>query len=395
MISLDQATALTLARAAPLGLERIALEAAAGRILAAHVRARTCAPPRDVSAMDGYAVRDDDVRVQAGHPIPALEIVGEARAGGAWRGLIGPGQCVRIFTGAPMPRGAGRVIMQEDAARAGDHITLLNPVSDKCHVRERGSDFHTGDVLVPAGRRLTAAALVAAAAADEATVSVWRRPKVAILSTGDELRAPGSAAETLAGTPESVSFGVAAMIETWGGEVIAHRRLADDLGVLRAAARQAVEIADLVVVTGGASVGDHDLAKPMFEPLELIFSKVDMRPGKPVWLGRSDGTLVLGLPGNPVAAVVTARLFLAPLVAGMAGRNPAEALAWRRANLANPLAASGPREAMLCGRGAPVEALASQDSSRQKSLGEADLLIRRRAGADALNAGEAVDVLDL
>lgn len=395
MIGLDEAIALTAAAAVPAGVEQVRLEAAGGLVLAAPVRAKGCAPARDVSAMDGYAVREEDFCAGSATAPVILDVVGEARAGAAWRGTLARGQCVRIFTGAPLPSGAGRVVMQEDVMRLETHIRVPAALAAKRHVRARGSDFHAGDVLVPAGRRLTPSALVAAAAADGTSVTVWRRPKVVILSTGDELKAPGSAGRHPSAIPESVSFGVAATVEAWGGDVIARRLLRDDLASLTAAAREATAQADLVVVTGGASVGDHDLAKPMFDPLELIFSKVDMRPGKPVWLGRSGGALVLGLPGNPVAAVVTARLFLAPLVAGLAGRSTDEALAWRRAALASSLAAGGEREALLCGRGAPVEALASQDSSRQKSLGEADLLIRRRAGAAALLAGEAVDVLDL
>jgi molybdopterin molybdotransferase len=239
--------------------------------------------------------------------------------------------------------------------------------------------------------------MVAAAAADLGELEVFARPRVAILGAGDELAAPGCARRRAGAIPESVSFGVAGLVRAWGGAVVARRRIADRLDELAAAAARAVEAAEIVVVTGGASVGERDFAKAMFEPLglEILFAKVAMKPGKPVWLGRVGETLVVGLPGNPSAALVTARLFLAPLVAALAGRRASDAWAWRTAALAAPLAACADRECFHKGRAGADGAIAfaNQDSSGQKELAAADLLIRRRPGARALCAGELVETL--
>jgi molybdopterin molybdotransferase len=218
-----------------------------------------------------------------------------------------------------------------------------------------------------------------------------------VLSTGDELVAPGTAANTVGAIPESVSFGVAALARAWGGEVIGRMRVRDDLATLVRTASHGLDAAHIIVVTGGASVGERDFAKAMFEPLGLtmLFEKVAIKPGKPVWLGRVGARIILGLPGNPSAAMVTARLFLAPLLAGMTGRRPAEALAWRTAPLAASLGACGAEECFHRGRGGldGVTPLGNQDSSAQKALATADLLIRRRPGARALSAGELAEVL--
>lgn len=394
MIGFDEALALVEAEARPLGRETVTLDQAHGRVLAAPVVAALDAPASDTSAMDGYAVREAEVAV-----LPArLRVVGESFAGRGFDGGMGPGECVRIFTGAPMPAGADRVIIQEIVRRDGDEAVFGHALGGGRHVRAMGSDFRAGDELLPAGRRLDARAMVAAAAADRATVEVWRRPRVVVLGTGDELAEPGTAAAAPGAIPESVSFGVAALVAQWGGEVVARRRLADDPAALEAAAAAALAEADLVVVTGGASVGEKDYARAMFGPagLELVFSKVAMKPGKPVWLGRARDRLVLGLPGNPTSAMVTGRLFLAPLVAGLAGADPASALAWRPARLDAPLPPCGDREtfhraAWREGRARP---LTDQDSSAQKALAAADLLIRSRPGAPGLEPGDEVEVLD-
>jgi molybdopterin molybdotransferase len=236
-----------------------------------------------------------------------------------------------------------------------------------------------------------------AAAGDLAEVEVFARPRVAILATGDELVEPGRAADRPGAIPDSVSLGVAGLVRVWGGEVVARRRLADRLKDLERAARDAVDGAEVVVVIGGASVGERDHAKAMFEPLglELIFSKVAIKPGKPVWLGRVGETLVMGLPGNPSAAMTTARLFLAPLLALAAGAAPEDAWAWRPAPLAAPLGSCAERDVFHRGVAAAggVRPLTDQDSSSQKSLAAADVLVRRRPGARALNAGDLVETL--
>lgn len=351
-------------------------------------------PPRDVSAMDGYAVRDADLA-----RFPArLAVVAQSLPGATPDFTIGPGRCARIFTGAPVPPGADRVVIQEVVRREGDAAIIDAPPGNARHIRARGSDFAQGDELLPAGRRLDPRALVAAAGADLAEVEVWRRPRVTILVTGDELAPPGEARTTPGAIPESVSFGVAALVAEWGGDVIGGRRLADDLDSLLCTGADALAASDLVVVTGGASVGERDFAKRMFgDALELIFTKVAIKPGKPVWLARAGAALVIGLPGNPTSALVTARLLLAPLLAGLAGRDPLAASRWHHAPLAAPLPAGGDRETFLRARwdGDAVAILSFQDSGAQKALAEAELLVRQRANASAMAAGEMIEVLEL
>ncbi|HEX7930954.1 MAG TPA: molybdopterin molybdotransferase MoeA, partial [Sphingomicrobium sp.] len=366
----------------------------AGRVLAAPVVARIPSPRRDVSAMDGYAVREADVSTFPGK----LKIVGESFAGAGWNGAIGAGECVRIFTGAPVPGGADRVVIQENVQRDGDLAVIGSAPSEARHIRKRGSDFEQGQELLASGRLLDKRAIVAAAAADLAQVEVYKRPRVVILGTGDELAEPGTALERVDAIPESVSLGVAALASEWGAEVVGRERLRDDLAAMEAAAGRALADADVVVVTGGASVGEKDFAKAMFEPLdlEMIFSKVSIKPGKPVWLGRVGSKLVIGLPGNPTSALVTGRLFLAPLLAGLSGRDPSQALNWRTANLASPLGACGSRETFhraRCG-GSRVEILGFQDSSAQQALADADVLVRQLANAPSAPAGTGVEVLD-
>lgn len=392
MITFDDAVALIAEAAQPLGSERVPLEKAHKRVLADEVRARIDAPAADVSAMDGYAVRDADLQQ---FPVQ-LRVSGESFPGRGFEGAVGAGQCVRIFTGAPMPQGADRVVIQEIVAREGETACFASPPGEGRYIRRRGSDFAAGDPLLGPGRKLDARALVAAAAADRAAVEVFVRPRVAILATGDELVSPGEAASRSGTLPDSVSGGIGALVADWGGEVTAGRRLGDDLDELRRAAAEALELADLAVVTGGASVGERDFAKAMFAGLELIFSSVAIKPGKPAWFGRAGGRLVIGLPGNPTSAMVTGRLLLAPLLAGLSGRAPGEALSWRRATLAEALGPCGDRETFVraCSEGETARPLPNQDSGAQKMLALADLLIRRPSGAPAAAAGESVPVLD-
>lgn len=393
MIGFDEALARIEAAATPLDRETVALADAAGRVLAAPVVAGLDSPASDTSAMDGYAVREAEVA-----DLPArLRVVGESFAGRGFDGRMAAGECVRIFTGAPLPEEADRVIIQEIVRRDGDMALFGHALGGGRHVRAMGSDFRKGDVLLAPGRRLDPRAMVAAAAADRATVEVWRRPRVIVLGTGDELAEPGMAAGTPGAIPESVSFGVAALTAQYGGEVIARRRLPDDPQALEAAAGAALDEADLVVVTGGASVGEKDYARAMFGPagLELIIDKVAIKPGKPVWLGRARDKLVLGLPGNPTSAMVTGRLFLAPLVAGLSGETAGAARDWRPARLGAALGACGDRETFhrAAWREGRVHPLTDQDSSAQKALAAADLLIRRRPGEPEAAAGDEVETL--
>ncbi len=388
MIGFDDALRLLHEATRPLGSERVPIGEAAGRVLAAAVSARVDSPPGDCSAMDGYALREADL------PGP-LRIVGESYAGSSAVAAVEPGCCVRIFTGAPVPAGADRVVVQEAVERRGDEVLTLSEVGEARHIRPRGSDFTVGEELLQAGAVLTPRALVAAAGADMAEVHVWRRPAVAVLATGDELAAPGEASSRVGAIPESVSYGVAALAEQWGGRMVGTRRLGDDLNAMTRAAAEALAQADLVVVTGGASVGERDFAKAMFadHSLEIVFSKVAIKPGKPVWFGRAGGRLVLGLPGNPTSAMVTARLFLAPLVARLSGREGTHQ--WKKVPLAEPVPGCGARETFARARSTATGALpvGNQDSSAQRALVQADLLLRMRPNDPPRKAGERVDAL--
>lgn len=394
MIGFDEAVELAAQAGRPNGQQTVPLDEAAGRVLAEPVVARIASPRADVSAMDGYAIRDADLGA-----LPLrLKLVGESFAGGGWSDRVSRGECVRIFTGAPVPEGADRVVIQENVERDGDVAIIAEHPGNARHIRRRGGDFEPGDELLPAGRVLDYRAMVAVAGADFAEVKVQVQPRLCILSTGDELAEPGAAAGTADAIPDSISFGIAALAEQWGATVAGRTRLADDLAAMEKAAAVAASSADLVVVTGGASVGEKDFAKTMFEPLglDLIFSKVAIKPGKPVWLGLAGDALVLGLPGNPTSALVTARLLLAPLLCALTGRNPAEAQRWRRSPLASPLGACGTRETFHRARwkGDVVELLSNQDSSAQKTLAAADLLVRQRADTRALEPGDLVEALD-
>jgi molybdopterin molybdotransferase len=282
---------------------------------------------------------------------------------------------------------SGRGQASGSAARSTTAATSARPV----RIPRRG------DELVPVGRLLGARFIVAAAAGDVAAVTVFRTPRVALLATGDELARPGEARLRPGAVPDSLSDGLAAFAAEWGARVVHRARVPDDLDLLRPTAAAALAAADLVVVTGGASVGERDFARQMFgDALDFVFAKVAMKPGKPVWLATAGGTILLGLPGNPTSALVTARLFLAPLLAGLGGRDLRSALTWRQAPLAEPLGPTGPRETFSRGRieAGAVRLLPNQDSGAQRTLADADLLVRRRPDASGYAAGEMIEVLD-
>ena len=394
MIGFDEAVELIRSVAVPLGSETISLANAAGRVLAAPVLAQIDSPRADVSTMDGYAVREADL---GAFPM-SLRVVGESLAGAAWSSPVEEGTCARIFTGAPVPPGADRVIIQENVRRDGDLAFIDAHSHGAPHIRKRGSDFKTGDKLLPAGRELDARAIVAAAAADAGELRVYRRPRLRILSTGDELAEPGTARRIADAIPDSVSLGIAALTEQWGADCAGRTRLRDDLPAMQAAAAVALDSADILVVTGGASVGERDFAKAMFEPLglDLLFANVAIKPGKPAWLGRARDAIIIGLPGNPTSAMVTARLFLAPLLAGMRGQPIETALDWRVARLGEALGECGARETFHRGRWSTgaVRLLTNQDSGAQMALADANLLVRQLANSPALGPGASVQVLD-
>lgn len=390
MISFERATALMRELALPLPPETVALGEAADRRLAADVVARIASPRRTVSAMDGYAVAEGEVT-----PGGEMQVVGEARPGQAFARRLEAGQAVRIFTGGPLPDGADCVIMQEYAEREGDRVRFREGHGPSRHVRVQASDFDAGAVLLPAGRRLDPQALVAAAAADVGEVQVHRRPRVALVATGDELAEPGTAKASPYAIPDSITHALAALVDREGGAVVARHRAVDDLPALESLAGELLTAADLVVVTGGASVGERDFAKPMFAAhrLALAFDKVAIKPGRPVWLGRAGGALVLGLPGNPTSAMVTARLLLVPLLARLQGGEGAHR--WRKLPLAATLRSTGNRETFVraCWAEDGLVPLGNQDSGVQGGLASADWLIRCPPGQGELAAGTPVPAL--
>jgi molybdopterin molybdotransferase len=393
--SFDAALAGVLELAAPTGVERVRLKYAHGRRLATPIVALQGAPCTTVSAMDGYAVRDADLQT-----LPArLRIVGRSYAGGGFFAALEPGACVRVFTGAPTPVGADRVVVQEVVAECGNDAVFAHVPPAARHLRAAGSDFAAGETLVDHGAVLTPQALIAAAAANMGAVDVYVRPRLTVIATGDELFEPGEAVRCVTAIPESVSFGVAALGEQWGARLASRRRVGDDPAAMARVAAAALEEADIVVVIGGASVGERDFAKAMFAPLglDLRLANVAMKPGRPVWAGRARGKLVIGLPGNPTAAMVAARLFLAPVLARMGGADAAAALRWMLARAAAAIEPCGPRETFLRGRWSRegVVSMASQDSSGQKALGDADLLIRRRPHAPPVAPGDLIEVVHL
>lgn len=392
LVPLDEALRIMLAEAAPLPAEDVRVTEAHDRTLAKPILAQIPSPRVDSSAMDGYAVRDQDL-----NRLPAkLRVKGESFAGTAQPPALSPGEAVRIFTGAPVPDGADRVVIQENCTRLDDTVEVREYGTGR-HIRPAGQDFDKGAELLAAGTRLTPRALVAAAGADLAVVSAVRRPRVAILGTGDELVHPGEARQQPGTIPESISPAIAAMTAEAGGEVVQRVHLPDEIAVLADWAREALVSADLVVVTGGASVGERDYAKDMFGgKLDLLFSKVAIKPGKPVWLGRHGPSLVLGLPGNPTSALVTARLFLVPLVSGMTGRSTASVLNWKEGIAGVPFPANGNRETLERAQwnGGKLVRLESQDSSSQTMLAGADVLVRREIDAPKIQPGETVRYLD-
>jgi len=393
VISFDEACRRLTDLVEPLDAESVALDEADGRVLAHDILAPRDSPAQALSAMDGYAIRDSELK--AGRT--AWTVSGEIYAGDAPSGEWPAEVCVRIFTGAPLPVGFDRVVPQELVRTTAEGMSLDPHQLSSPHVRHAGSDFRAQQILLRRGCVLHPGALLLAAAADRPFVSVSRRPRVSIISSGDELVAPGTALDRPGRVPDSVSYGVASLARQWGAGVVRRLHAPDDLATLRRAVAEEQTNADVIVMTGGASVGERDYARAAFEPLELIIDKVAMKPGKPVWVGRSRGRLVVGLPGNPTAAMVTARLFLAPLLAALSGRSPTEAWVWRYAPVGQPFAPTGEREVFVRAHmdAAGAHPCGSQDSSAQAVMGEWTLLARRGPDAPGLPTGSQVQVLAL
>jgi len=396
LISVAEALDHVLARAAPLPPETVPLDAALHRMLAAELNALRTQPPADVSAMDGYAVRTADVA-----KVPArLRVIGEVAAGRPFTAKVGGGEAARIFTGGVVPSGADTIVVQEITERAGDAVTVLKPVSKGRHIRRQGLDFRRGDSLFAAGHRLTARDLALIAGMNHPIVPVHRRPIVALFATGDELVPPG--AEPGPGQiVYSNGFALAALARQEGAAVIDLGLVRDDFEETAMAIRNArARAADILVTTGGASVGEYDLVHKAFaaEGMDLSFWKVAMRPGRPLMHGRLGSMHVLGLPGNPVSSYVCAFLFLVPLIRRMSGRAdltvPTES-----AVLGADLPENDERVDCLLAtlrlgvEGEIATAFPVQDSSMMAPLALADCLIIREPYAPAMPAGSRCTIV--
>ncbi len=390
MIPVAEALERLFALVSPLPAETVPLGQAAGRTLASPVAARRTQPPFAAAAMDGYALIAAEAR-----PGAQFDVIGTSAAGHGSDVTIGPGQALRIFTGAPVPKGATRVVIQEDVTRDGDRITLTDRLDDGPHIRPAGSDFAAGAELF-APRILTPADIALLAAMNIAEVPVIRKPVVAIIATGDELVQPGE----VPGADQIVasnSYGIAALLAKIG----AHPRMLpiarDTRGSLETVLRLA-EGADLILTIGGASVGDHDLVAQVTESMgmERAFYKIAMRPGKPLMAGRLGEAAMIGLPGNPVSAMVCAEVFVAPVIRAMLGQGAAPAPR-RKVRLATSLDPNGPREHYMRARikGDEVHAFDRQDSALLTVLSQANCLLVRPPNDGVRLHGDLVQVIDL
>jgi molybdopterin molybdotransferase len=395
MISVEEARARIFAGLRPMGDEIVALAEGPGRVLAAPVVARLTQPPADVSAMDGYALRTEDATAGA-----RLKLIGEAPAGRPFAGRVEPGEAVRIFTGSFVPEGADTILIQENADAADGFVTVRESPGQGRHIRRAGQDFAAGDALLPAGRRMTAREIALAAAGNNGWLRVHRRPRVAVLATGDEIALPGAEIRP-GGIANSNTPMLAAFIAAHGGEPVMLPPVPDD-GAAIASAVEAARGADMLVTTGGASVGAHDLVLEGLstEGFVLDFWKIAMRPGKPLLFGQLGNIPVLGLPGNPVSAFVCAVLFLGPALRLLAG-GEAAVPRLEPARLGAALKPNDTREDYLRARLERDEAgwvavpLAVQDSAVLTALAQAQALIRRPPYQEALAPGAMVEIIRL
>jgi len=399
LLSVADALTKILADATPLSPLDTSLKEAHGRVLAADLAARRTQPPLAMSAMDGYAVRSADVT-----QIPAaLKVIGEVAAGRPFGRTIGPGQAARIFTGGVVPDGADTIVIQENTARDGDAVLVKSPSPPEKHIRSAGLDFKTGEVLLPRGHRLVARDLALAAAMNYATVPVYRAPKVATFATGDELVPPGQPL----GPGQIVysnGFTLCAMMAGEGADVIDLGIVPDKLDETVAAIRRArADGADVLVTTGGASVGEYDLVQRALavEGMDLSFWKIAMRPGRPLMHGHIGSMHVLGLPGNPVSSYVCCLLFVVPLLRRLSGRRDL-ALATEPGVLGRDLGANDERADYLRATSEKradgtlvATPFSNQDSSVISRLSAANCLVIRPPFAPAAKAGEPCTVVKL
>ncbi|MCR9213634.1 MAG: molybdopterin molybdotransferase MoeA [Proteobacteria bacterium] len=404
MISVSEARAKVLKEIKPVSTEQVSIDQAHGRVLCEDIVARRTQPPADLSAMDGYAVQASDVK-----EVPVfLKVVGESAAGGSYDGPVQNGECVRIFTGAPLPDGTDAIVIQEDTkpGRQEDDtqdgwVTILETVTSGTYVRPAGLDFREGDSGISKNRRLTPRDIGFMAAMNVPWAKVRRRPRIALLSTGDELVRPGEPV----GPNQIISSNsllVAAIVEQMGCEAIDLGIAQDNEQSLRQMAAGA-RSADMLVTLGGASVGDHDLVQSVLgkEGLAVDFWRIAMRPGKPLMFGDLNGTPMLGMPGNPVSSMICSYLFLIPAIDALNGLPPRE-LAIERAVISHDFGKNDQREDYLRAKvvgtenGLPlVELFPKQDSSMLSPLSAADCLVRRMPFAEPISKGSEVDYIAL
>ncbi len=397
MLSVRDAHARVIAAFGPLPAETVSVADAAGRVLAQAPRARLTQPPADLSAMDGYAVRAEDIPAAP----TTLTLVGQAPAGGSYDHALKPGEAVRIFTGGPLPMGADAIVIQEDTKADGNRITILEAPRIGRHIRKAGLDFTAGDTPLAVGRTLTTRDVALAAAMNHPWLTVHRKPRIAILSTGDELVMPGEPV----GRNQIVSssgIAVAALVRGWGGEPTLFDIARDDAALIQDKIAAGAQH-DLLITLGGASVGDHDLVQGALKAqgFDMDFWRIAMRPGKPLMFAAKDCARVLGLPGNPVSTMVCALLFLKPAMDRMLGQ-PGDLVATEPARLAVDVKENDQREdyvRALLTRSADgsltVEPHKVQDSSMLSVLAWANGLLVRPAHDPARKAGDSVQVIDM
>lgn len=401
LIPVETALAQILDGVSALESEQVSLSDASNRVLATDIAALRTQPPFDASAMDGYAVRAADLADAANNPA-TLTMIGEVPAGHLYEGRVGPGETVRIFTGAPLPKGADTILIQENVEADGNNITTSDAVTLGRFVRKQGMDFEEGDILISKGVLLSPRHLALAASMNYPELNVVRRPRVGILATGDEL-VPAGTNPAPGQIIASNNVGLAAYVAGLGGQPVDLGIAKDRTDSLDMAMQNAKnQNLDILVTIGGASVGDHDLVMPALEKagMELGFWRIAMRPGKPLMFGEMGTMKALGLPGNPVSAMVCGHVFLRPLILTMLGRDPT--IKGRRATLEAALPANDQRQDYLRAKmtetddGAlRVTAYSRQDSSMLATLSKADCLIVRAPHAPAADAGDDVMVFPL
>jgi molybdopterin molybdotransferase len=401
LLSVQDALALILASAdTQTGIESISIHAAFSRTLSSNLHSKRTQPPVSMSAMDGYAVRFADI---ATTPIP-LTLIGQSAAGLGFEGKVMPQTCIRIFTGAPLPKGADTIVIQENTAKNSDQITILETPEMGKNIREAGIDFRENELLLPAGTRLGATELALAAAMNHATLSVYKRPRIGILATGDELVEAGTYAETHQ-IISSNTLAISALAQDAGADIIDLGIVADNLDALIAIISKARDLElDVLVTSGGASVGDHDLVQRALAALGCTpdFWRIAMRPGKPMMFGTLGSMRVLGLPGNPVASYVCSLIFLQPLIRALQGDPYAGRDRSEPAILGCDMKANDKRQdymrarAVFSNNALPVVTpFELQDSSMLSTLAKANCLLIREPYANAAKAGYMCRVIRL